>query len=401
MKKIFSVFVLLLFCGLATHPSAETQSSKHPRNVILMIGDGMGVSALTAGKIAGGKLALEDFPVAGFAATWAEDDLVTDSAAAATALACGRKTKNGRLALARDGKPLPTLVEEARLAGLKTGVVATCAVTHATPAAFLSHVDGREKYFDIAAQEAASGVDLLMGGGRAHFLPKGAGGEREDGKNLIEAMERAGRCAFLQDSLPVFPLEKPCAKILLLMADGHMPPAPERRPSSAAMTRFALDFLSQEKRGFFLMVEGSQIDWGGHAGDAAYLTAEMLDFDDAVAEVLSFARRRRDTLAVVTADHETGGFAVTGGSLAERKVEGKFVWDEHTAQMAPVFAFGPGAVRFGGIHDNAEIGEMLLRIVRDRRPVAPETLSWETRSPFGRRRSSPSRPPDGGSGRKP
>jgi alkaline phosphatase len=346
--------------GEAQPRSRVISENARPRNIILMIGDGMGISAVTAGKVAKGKLALEGFPVGGFVTTWSEDGFVTDSAAGATAYATGKKTRNGRLSIAADGVPLRTIVEEARARGMKTGVIATSTVTHATPAAFLAHHEDRYCEYDIAGQEAASGVDLLMGGGRKLFRPyaedvcedakppcEKAAGE----KDLIVNMKKDGYC-YLRD-LESF--DGDCGgsgKLLALLAECEMDEAPGRKPALAEMTGFAIDFLSNvsRNRGFFLMIEGSQIDW---AGQSAY----------------AFAKERGDTLLVVTSDHETGGYAVTGGDPSKGRVTGKYLSGgkskqaSHTAQMVPLFASGPGSAAFGGIHDNTEIGGLLFKLL--------------------------------------
>jgi alkaline phosphatase len=344
-----------------------------------MIGDGMGISTVTAGKVAKGKLALEDFPVGGFVTTWSEDSLVTDSAAGATAYATGKKTRNDHLSIAADGVLLRTIVEEARAHGMKTGVIATSTVTRATPAAFLAHHKDRECEFDIARQEAASGVDLLMGGGRKHFRPyaddicedakppcEKAAGE----KDLIGIMKKDGYC-YLSDLKSFDGSCGESSKLLALLAECDMDEAPGREPALAEMTDFALDFLSKisRNRGFFLMIEGSQIDWAAHERDSSWQIAEMVDFDDAVASAYAFAKERGDTLLVVTSDHETGGYAITDGDLSKGKVTGKYLPGgkrkeaPHTAQMVPLFACGPGSAGFGGIHDNTEIGQLLFKLL--------------------------------------
>jgi alkaline phosphatase len=130
------------------------------------------------------------------------------------------------------------------------------------------------------------------------------------------------------------------------------------------MTAAALEFLSASKRGFILMVEGSQIDWAGHDNDADQLLAEMDDFDDAIREVVEFARKHTDTLVIVTADHETGGYALVGGSLKQKSVLAKFATNDHTGTMVPLFASGPGAGRFGGIQPNTHVGKTILELLR-------------------------------------
>lgn len=372
MKKLFLTLPLLLLSFFIFHlscvkaPAPETTAEKlhlasdaQPKNIILMIGDGMGVAQVTAGKVKAGTLALEEFPVGGLMTTWADPEFVTDSAAAATALATGHKSFNGAISVDVDGNPLRTLGEEAIFKDMKCGVVSTSSVVHATPAAFLAHVDDRGKYFEIAGHMAASGADLIMGGGTAFFLPAASkeGNGREDGKDLIAQWEAEGGCfVTVLDTIP-----ENCERMLALFYEGHMPARLDgRTPSLPEMTAVALQFLSQSDAGFFLMVEGSQIDWYGHGNDTEGQADEMMDFDEAVAVVLAFAKARGDTLVVVTADHETGGFAVMDGDLDAKTLEGAWTTEDHTATMVPLFAYGPGAEAFGGIHDNAEVGKMLF-----------------------------------------
>lgn len=335
-----------------------------PRNVILMIGDGMGVAQLTAGRTHKGSLELERFTSGGLSVTHAAgDDYITDSAAGATAYACGIKTLNGMIAVAPDGTRVRTLAELAKEKGKKTGVVATCGVTHATPASFLAHVPSRGSQFEIAEQIAASDVDVLLGGGWGWFLPTQQGGRRTDGKDLRSVMQSRG---FVWCTTPeefhATDLGR-TEKLVGLFADNHVGPAPERNPSLAAMTESALTMLSRSGKGFFLMVEGSQIDWASHDNKSDETAIEVADFDDAIGAVLRFAERDRSTLVVVTADHETGGYAIVGGSLRDSTVTGKFSSTGHTATMVPLFAFGPGAEHFSGILQNDEIGRRLKALL--------------------------------------
>ena len=358
-RRMFTaVLALLVSVSLVL---AQTPS---PKNVILMIGDGMGVAQLTAGRTHKGTLELEKFTSGGLSITHAAgDNYITDSAAGATAYACGTKTLNGMVAVAPDGTRVRTLSELAKEKGKKAGVVAACSVTHATPACFLAHVASRGSQFEIAEQIATSGVDVLLGGGWGWFLPTEKGGRRTDGKDLRSVMESRG---FFWVTTPeeFFAADLgQTEKMVGLFADNHVGPAPERNPSLAAMTETALTVLSRSGKGFFLMVEGSQIDWASHDNKSDESAIEAADFDNAIGLARRFAERDRSTLIVVTADHETGGYAIVGGSLADSTVTGKFASTGHTATMVPLFAFGPGAERFSGILQNDEIGRRLQAVV--------------------------------------
>lgn len=335
--------MVLLAAGLAH----GADPAGRPRNVVLVIGDGMGLSQLTAGLVsAGGHLAIEGFPVVGLSKTSSADNLVTDSAAAATAMACGVKTRNGAIGVDVDGCPVPSLLELARARFLRTGVVVTSSLTDATPASFLAHRPSRKQQEEIALDVAASGVDLLVGGGRCYFTA------RTDRRYLLG--ELAGRgYAVVEDAAKLE--AAPAGKLAALLAEEDLPRITKGRggllPAAVAL---ALRRLPGEG-GFFLLVEGSQIDSAAHDNDARGATAEVVDLDRTVARVLEFAAEDGETLVVLTTDHETGGLALTGGSTSERNVEAGFVGKGHSATMVPVFAFGPGAGTFAGVYENTAI----------------------------------------------
>ncbi|MGD1970138.1 MAG: alkaline phosphatase [Desulfobacterales bacterium] len=343
--------VLLLFgCG---------GEEKHPQNIMLFIGDGMGVAHITAGKIAAGTLHLERFPISGLVTTHSANRLVTESAAATTALATGKKTNNRAISVLPDGTPLKTLFEYARDIGKSIGVVVTSAVTHATPAAFMSHVDNRRKQADIAEQIVNSGVDVLIGGGWVYFVPASSvGSRRKDDKDLLAALESRMPVVLSIDKISAHSNGK---KLAALLAPDRLPKAADRDFSLARLTRLAIHVLSKNPNGFVLMVEGSQIDWAAHDKDTSNIISEMLDFDDAIGAALDFAQQQGHTLIVATADHETGGFAVHDGSIQDQQVSATaFTTGGHTASMVPIFAYGPSSADFSGILDNARVGQMLI-----------------------------------------
>jgi alkaline phosphatase len=331
-----------------------------PRNIIVMIGDGMGVGQLTVMKTLLGDIALDDFPVGGLAATQAIDRFVTESAAAGTTLSTGERSTHGRIAQRPDGTPLTTLLEAARARGRATGVVATSSVTHATPAAFLTHAANRNMEFDIAAGIATSGADVIIGGGQRFFLPEGDGGDREDGRNLVREMQAAGYAYITAPDLP----DPSSDKLLYLLTSKALPPAAERDYTLRDLTRIALTRLSRQPDCFVLMIEGSQIDWAGHDNNFEALKAELRDFEGAIAAAADFARGEGETLLLVTADHETGGLAVTGNAPDGSDMVGSWTSLDHTANMVPVFAIGPAAERFGGLSHLIEIGRTLHDLLR-------------------------------------
>ena len=333
-----------------------------PENIILYIGDGMGVSHITVGKIALGEINLERFSVSGLVTTHSANKLITESAAASTALATGYKTNNRAISVSVENKPLKTLFEYAKEQGKSIGVVVTSSVTHATPAAFLAHADDRRQQADIAEQIANSDVDVLFGGGWAYFVPgSNKGSKRKDQKNLLTALETRMPLILTDDKLSAH-TESP--KLAALLAPGGLPKAADRDYSLTRLTQMAIHILSKNRNGFVLMVEGSQIDTAAHDHNQQYLIEELIDFDDAVGAGLDFAHKSRGTLIVVTADHETGGVAVHDGSIQNRQVDSTaFTTTGHTAAMVPLFAYGPGSTRFSGIQDNARVGQTLIELL--------------------------------------
>lgn len=344
----FTRLSLLLVPALLLASLAQgAEPAPWARNAVLVIGDGMGLTHLTAGLVsAGGTLAVERFGVVGLSRTSSADKLVTDSAAAATAMACGVKTRNGAIGVDVEGRNVPSLVELARARSLRTGVVVTSRITDATPAAFLAHRPLRAQEEEIALDIAASGADLLIGGGRCFFTA------RPDRRYLLGELAANGY-EVVEDRSGLATAGG--EKLVALLAQDDLPRVTQGRGDVLpAAVSVALRRLSGE-RGFFLLVEGSQIDSAAHDQDGRGVTAEVVDLDRAVARLLDFAASDGQTLVVLTADHETGGMALTGGSAAGRDVEAGFASKGHTATMVPVFAFGPGAEAFAGIYENTEI----------------------------------------------
>lgn len=363
-KKLFCAIAAVLFIGFILTVQAFFINERDlPDNIILFIGDGMGVAHVTAGKTVNGTLNLEQFKTMGLLTTHSYDEYITDSAAAATALATGFKTYNGAIAVSPQKKSLKTVLEYAEEQGKSTGLVATSSITHATPACFAAHVDQRSKQDVIAEHLIQSGVDVLFGGGMGYFLPAShTNSKRVDEKNLMTQLEQdytVIRTPAEFKKLGTLP------RAVGLFAIDELPPVENQEISLAEMTQKAIDILSKNENGFFLMVEGSQIDWGGHDNDSDYIIREMIDFDTAVGVGLAFAKKRKDTLVLATADHETGGYALENGSVEERSVtEADFTTTSHTAEMIPLFALGPRSNVFGGIHDNTFVGKMMIELLK-------------------------------------
>lgn len=333
-------------------------SGKKAKNIILMIGDGTGASqiyaALTANK---GKLHYNRMPVAGFSITNSADAYITDSASGATVYAAGVKTYNGAIGVDKDTIRVRTILEEAEQRQLATGLVATCAITHATPASFIAHQPERRMYEEIAADFLDTDIDLFIGGGHNHFNGK----KRKDKRDLIGELQAKGYTQTNTfDELKEIDT-KSTYKLAAFLAGEHQPRYPQRGEQLAVSTKTALEILAKNDKGFFLMIEGSQIDWGGHADNTTYIVQEAYDFDRAIGQVLDFAAKDGETLVIVTADHETGGFSLNGGNLETGEVVGKFTTGGHTGVMVPVFAFGPQAELFGGIQQNSDIYFSMIR----------------------------------------
>ncbi len=273
------------------------------KNIILMIGDGMGVSQIYAGMTANhGHLNLDQFQNIGFSKTHSANDYITDSGAAATAISTGRKTFDGAIGVDIDTIPATSILEYAEKNNKATGMVATCSMTHATPASFIAHQPSRKNYEEIAADFLKTDIDVFIGGGLRNF------NQRKDKRDLTRQLDDKGyQLIFSPDSIKFANGEK----IAGLVYQEHGPKYSEGRGDMLSHSaQKALEVLNKDTDGFFLMIEGSQIDWGGHDNDGPYVVNEMLDFDRTIGIVLEFAEKDGNTLVIVTADHETGGMGL-------------------------------------------------------------------------------------------
>jgi len=329
--------------------------SEKPKNIILLIADGMGVTQVFAGLTANqGNLFIENCKYTGFSKTQSSDSYITDSAAGGTALSCGVKTYNGAIGVDADTIPVKTILEEAEEKGLATGLVSTSAITHATPASFIAHQPNRGMYQEIAADFLKTDIDVFIGGGIGHFIA------RKDGRNLISELREKGYTVE-NDLNKIKNIKK--GKLAGLTAQIHNPRLADRGDMLPLSTQTAINILSKNDKGFFLMVEGSQIDWGGHANSTIYIVEDMLDFDRTVGNAIKFAAKNGETLVIVTSDHETGGMALTAGDMSTGAVRGDYPTGGHTGVMVPVFSYGPGAEEFIGIMDNTEIHAKMKKLL--------------------------------------
>jgi alkaline phosphatase len=362
MKK-FLLFTLLLSLAACTprqgsgptNPRsgapADTAFFQPPNNIVLMIGDGMGLTQITAGMyMNGNRLNLEEFTHVGLQKPHPAGELITDSAAAATAIASGRKTYNGAIGVDERGKPVTTILERARVNGMHTGLVVTSTITHATPAGFYAHQPDRNMEEEIAADLVAADVDFFVGGGKKYF------DERTDGRNLIDELWKKGYFVsdYSQSKFEEVKIEH-SRKFAYFSANEKPSKASSGRDYLPLAAKAAVETLAAgAEHGFFLMVEGSQIDWAGHENNSGYIVNEMIDFDKAIGAVLDFAKEDGQTLVIVTADHETGGYAINPGSTWDT-IRAGFTTEHHTATLVPVFAWGPGAKLFSGMYENTAI----------------------------------------------
>ncbi len=361
IKLNFFLALVIVFSGISI-PACETfvKPPEKVKNIILFIGDGMGTAQLYAGMTKSSQpYNLVQFPYSGFSITFSADNYITDSSAGGTAIACGVKTNNGMIGVTPDSAAVTSIVEIAHKNGLATGVLSTSAITHATPASFVAHNSGRGNYEDIAKDFLNGTVDVFIGGGEDHFR------KRADGRDLAVDLKAQGfDVVSTLESLKA----SGSLKIAGLLAKEHMPKASEgRQVMLEEMTRKAIETLNRDKDGFFMMVEGSMIDWGGHENNIDYVTSEMADMDKAVGVALEFACKNGKTLIVVTADHETGGLSLIGGNLKEHNVIGNFAYSNHTAVMVPILSYGPGSEKFSGIHDNTFFLTTFLNLLKIKR----------------------------------
>ena len=328
------------------------------RNVILMIGDGMGLEqASCAWVLNHGKLNLDNFPYTGLSRTWSTDNLITDSAAGGTALASGVKTALDHVGTAPDGSDLSSILVKAREAGKKTGVAVTCHFADATPCDFCCHDTCRYNQENLIADYVDCGVDYLAGGGLDWFTVK-----RTDGRDITAEMAAAGYNVALTEQT-LMEAELP---VIGILAPDNLPVAAERGDLFRHMTARGLDILSRESgdKGFVMMIEGSCIDDWLHGNDIGKAMEEVLDFDRTIGDVLQWAAADGHTLVVVLADHATGCLTLQDGNLEKGEIGIHFANESHNGIAVPVYAWGPGADAFTGIRENDEWGRILASYVK-------------------------------------
>lgn len=354
IQKVIRLFLLLL----AVIPCVATAQPSRPQNVILIVGDGMGVAQVYSSVVAQGEgSAFLRFPVTGFSRTYSYNSYTTDSGAGGTALMTGYKVENKHIAFGPHGEWYPsffTLAKQQK--GMRAGFVVTSSVLDATPASTYAHASYRKEFDTISMHMAQCGFDVMIGGDLDHFLPL----NRKDGKAPLDTLRQKGY-TLLFDTADLGGVNK--LPLCALLSDGDPKTEPARGDMLGRGVACALRMLPGEK-GFVLMIEGSQIDWAGHNNDTAYLAAEMADFETVLHQVLDFAAKDGNTLVVVTADHETGGLSLLDGDIAKgTNTKMHFSTGSHSGVMVPVFAYGPGADLFTGIQQNTDIPRKIMKLL--------------------------------------
>ena len=367
----------VMMLQLAAPAASFADSAK---NIIFMVPDGMGLSNVTATRIYkngldGAPLSFETLKHIGYQRTYSANSTITDSAPAASAWACGEKFNNGEISFHGDGRPFkPSILELAKKKGKSTGLVATSTITHATPAAFGAHVVNRNCENEIARQFIeVTGVDLLLGGGVDKFKSVKADACGTSGDFIQKAQDRGYEVAYSKTELDNAVADG-SKKILGLFNKSGLTPEYTRaagisEPRLPEMTVAALKILEKNKHGFFLMVEGSQVDWANHAKDYPYQLGEMLAFDESVKVVRNWINadedRKENTLLIVVADHDTGGFAINGPQSALLKagetVEAGWTTGNHTGVDTIIWSEGPGSKELAKFIDNTDIYGVMVK----------------------------------------
>ena len=355
------MLVTLFLCWWLLHVPAGQQPSVEdkPQNIILVIGDGMGLAHISMTEyLHKPPSPLMLMEVVGLQKTHSASHLETDSGAAATAMSCGVKTFNSGIGVNADSIPVKTIMELASEKGMKTGFVVTSSVVHATPAAFFAHVNSRGSYEEIARQLTTSDIDVFVGGGEKYFYNRNI-----DQNNLLDILRMSGYEVIRHLDPPgkfkFYKIDKE-KKIACFTAFEDPIRATMGRNYLTSMVIQAKEALEKRSdKGYILMVEASQIDWAAHSNDQEWLALETQDFYQMLEELREHISPTEKTLVIVTADHETGYISLRG----KRTPRVEFNSRVHSSQMVPVFATGPGAEEFLGIYDNTEIYEKMKNLL--------------------------------------
>lgn len=353
----------LMFCALTM------MAAKPVKNVIFMIGDGMGLNqAYAAAMVEGHALTMmSQADHVALQETWSANKKITDSAASGTALACGLKTKNGMIGMGPDSLRVQSLIELSAQNGKSTGIVVTCHLFHATPAAFFAHNVSRKNYEEISRDLLTFSPDIMIGGGSKYLENRKDSfpltqALQEQGKQLFYSLDELKQSGALAEADP-----SKQASLMAFCAAENMPYHLDGRgdylPEAVAL---AIDYLSKDKDGFFLMVEGSSIDFACHASDMDRSVAEALDFDRAIQVAVDFAKQDKNTLVVVTADHETGGLSILQSEDYQegKTLKHKFTTTGHSPVPVPVYVFGAGAEVYPCFMQNSDHKAIMSKLMK-------------------------------------
>lgn len=368
MKRTIMLAAVMLAASISLSNCVQASAEEAPRvkNIIYMIGDGMGLAHVSMLEIE------ERFTPTAFdraqnialISTYSANNRVTDSAASGTALATGSKTNNSYLGVDPDGNPLESIIAKAQKAGLATGLVVTSTILHATPGAFYAHVDNRNYEEQIAADLLQSDIDVVIGGGRDILKNK-----PDEGESFAERLAGKGYTV-VEELAEADDIHE--GKLIGICGDHHMVSMLNGRGDYLKQaTEKALEILSanaaKSGKGLILMVEGSQIDMEAHSNNSEGILAEMRDFERAVGAAMDFADRNPGTLVVVCADHETSGMSIPSNKkdFTESESGIKYVYGtgSHTGIHVPVYLYGTGAELINGIMDNTDLSRRLQEIL--------------------------------------
>jgi len=330
-------------------------ADKPVKNIILIVGDGTGLPQWYAGYTANkGKLNVFNMRYTGFSKTSSYDNYITDSAPGATAFSSGTKTNNRAVGVDHTGRALTLLPEILRQKGIKTGIITSGDLRDATPAAFYAHQPERSNYREIIKDLLYATVDIVMGSADMAL--------NDSITTRLYTKFQVRSSVDKLDQLDSRPL-------LLIDSLARRSVLNDRGDWLQKALKKSIQLLSKNKAGFFIMLEGAQVDHGGHANKLPYVVTELLDLDKVIGQAMEFADSNGETLVIVTADHETGGLTLTGGDYMQGMISGQFSTGDHTALPVPVFAYGPRSYLFGGVYENTEIFRKILGALSIKEPV--------------------------------
>jgi len=329
-------------------PTFESdQKEEAVKNIILMIGDGNGLTQISATALANnGQLSLTQLKSIGFLKTQSADDFTTDSAGAGTALATGNKAPNRAIGTGLSGIALENITELLSKKGFVSGIVTTDEITGATPSAFYAHQKDRSMTKEIMSDLAQSQLSLFISKGNLNSTEKDIIGDFM----MLPSVDQLGKTK--KD------------KVGIIMAFEK--PIDKNKNELAAATSNALQFLKKKNKPFFLLVEGAKIDSYAHENDSGGVVKEGIGFDKAITQALKFADSNKNTLVIITADHETGGLTIPQGNLQKNEIEGDFTTHDHTGTMVPIFAYGPKSDTFQGVYENNLLFDKMLNVLFER-----------------------------------